>query len=116
MLPYNKKLKAYSRALRKNMTDAERRLWSKLRGKQIKGLQFYRQKIIGDYIVDFYCPRAKLVVEVDGGQHYIAEGIEKDRKREGCLIENFGLKVFRFSDIEVLKDIDAVVEKIWNEL
>ena len=79
-------------------------------------MKFKRQAPIGPYIVDFICFDHKLIIEVDGGQHYIAEGIEKDRKREGCLSENFGLKVFRFSDIEVLKDIDAVVEKIWNEL
>ena len=52
------------------MTDAENMLWLKLRRKQLKGHQFYRQKIIGKYIVDFYCPRANLVIELDGGQHY----------------------------------------------
>ena len=52
------------------MTDAERLLWSKVRMKQLKNLQFYRQRIIGDYIVDFYCPQAKLVIELDGEQHY----------------------------------------------
>ena len=57
-------------------------LWSKLRGKQLKGYQFYRQKIIGKYIADFYCPKSKLVIEVDGGQHYSAEGKEKDKKRD----------------------------------
>ena len=58
MLPYNKNLKQYSRQLRENMTDAERKLWAKIRRKQIKEFQFYRQKPIGDYIVDFYCPRS----------------------------------------------------------
>lgn len=56
------------------MTDAERLLWSRIRRNQLKGFQFYRQKITGNYIVDFYCPELKLVIEVDGGQHYIAEG------------------------------------------
>ena len=70
MLLYNPKLKKYSQELRKNMTDAERQLWSKLRGKQLKGLQIYRQRIIGNYIVDFYCPKANLIIEIDGGQHY----------------------------------------------
>ena len=56
MLSYNKTLKQISRNLRKNMTDAETLLWSKLRGRQLKGCQFYRQKIIGNYIADFYCP------------------------------------------------------------
>ena len=68
MLSYNKSLTQLSRNLRRNMTDAERLLWSKIRSKQLKGFQFYRQKIIGNYIVDFYCPKSKLVIEVDGGQ------------------------------------------------
>ena len=52
------------------MTDAEKLLWSKIRGKQFKGVQFYRQKTIGNFIIDFYCPKANLVIELDGGQHY----------------------------------------------
>ena len=71
MLHYNKNLMKYARELRKNMTDAERLLWSKIRGKQLKGYQFYRQKILGNYIVDFHCPKANLIIELDGGQHYI---------------------------------------------
>lgn len=55
--------------LRKNMTEAEKILWSKIRRKQLKGYQFYRQRVIGNYIVDFLCPKARLVIEVDGGQH-----------------------------------------------
>jgi very-short-patch-repair endonuclease len=70
MLRYNKSLREYSRALRENMTEAERLLWKKIRGKQLNGYQFYRQKTIGNYIVDFYCPRAKLIIELDGGQYY----------------------------------------------
>jgi very-short-patch-repair endonuclease len=66
MLNYNKTLKEFSRNLRHNMTDAERLLWSKIRGKQLKGYQFYRQKPIGNYIVDFYCPKANIVIELDG--------------------------------------------------
>jgi len=62
MLPYNKNLLLRSRELRSNMTDTERTLWSRLRRKQLKGHQFYRQKIIGNYIVDFYCPRAGMVI------------------------------------------------------
>ena len=56
------------------MTEAEKHLWKRLRGKQIGGLQFYRQKIIGNYIVDFFCPKASLVIELDGGQHYTDAG------------------------------------------
>ncbi len=67
------------------MTDAERLLWSKIRRKQLKGFQFYRQKIIGNYIADFYCPELKLVIEVDGGQHYSAEGRENDLTRDAYM-------------------------------
>ena len=66
MLRYKRHLKGKARELRKNMTDSERVLWSRLRGKQLLGVQFYRQKPIGEFIVDFYAPKTKLVVEVDG--------------------------------------------------
>ena len=69
MLRYNPALKERARQLRKQMTAAENELWSRLRLKQVLGVQFYRQKPIGDYIVDFYAPKAKLVLEVDGSQH-----------------------------------------------
>jgi very-short-patch-repair endonuclease len=113
MLHYNIRLKPFSQQLRKNTTDAERLIWSRIRGKQLKGYQFYRQKIIGDYIVDFYCPKARLVIELDGGQHYTKEGKEKDSIRDGYLSNN-GLQVFRFSDREVLTQIEGVLEKIWS--
>ena len=115
MKPYNKNLKQPSRELRKNMTDAECLLWSRVRRKQIKGLQFYRQKPLGSYIVDFYCPAANLVVEVDGGQHYTEEGKAKDKRRDDDLA-GLGLKVLRFSNSDVLKEIDAVLQVIWENV
>lgn len=115
MLFYNTKLKEYSQRLRRNMTDAEKLLWSKLRRKQLKGLQIYRQRIIGDYIVDFYCPKANLIIEVDGGQHYTDEGIDKDKIRDDY-IKGKGIKVLRFSDREVLKNIGEVIERIYDNL
>lgn len=93
------------------MTDAERQLWSKVRMKQLNGGQFYRQKIIGDYIVDFFCPKAKLIIEVDGGQHYTDKISSADRRRDDYM-RNLGLRVLRFSDIDVLKNVDGVVESI----
>lgn len=111
MLSYNMKLKEYSRKLRKNMTDAEKFLWSKIRGKQLQECQFYRQKIIGNYIVDFYCAKAKLIIELDGGQHYTNEGKAKDETRDKYM-QCHGLKVLRFSDIEVFKNTDGVLEEI----
>lgn len=115
MLVYNPGLKRLSQELRRNMTDAERLVWSRIRGKQLKGVQVYRQRIIGNYIVDFYCPKAKLVIEIDGGEHYKAEGAKKDEVRDASLRSN-GLSVLRFSDIDVLLNIEAVIEKIHEEM
>ena len=97
------------------MPEAEKLLWSKIRRKQLKGLQFYRQKIIGNYIVDFYCPRADLVIEVDGGQHYTTEGQQKDQIRDDYMSNN-GLRVIRFSDKEVFNNLDGVLQRIWEYL
>jgi len=111
ILPYNSKLKKRARRLRKNMTEAEVRLWNYLRMKQIKGLQFFRQRPIGNYIVDFYAPEAKLVIEVDGGQHYNKEGLGYDEVRD-AFIESQGLKVIRFSNLDVLRNTEGVVKRI----
>ena len=111
MIPYNRNLKQYSRQLRGNMTDAERHLWAKIRMKQLKGYQFYRQKPIGDYIVDFFCPRAKLVIEVDGSQHFSDEMTEYDRIRNEYL-SSLGLRVLRFINTDVVTHIERVVENI----
>jgi very-short-patch-repair endonuclease len=115
MLPYNGNLKQLSRLLRENMTDAERHLWAKIRMKQLKGYQFYRQKPIGDYIVDFFCPRAKLVIEVDGSQHFLDEMTEYDRIRDEYL-SSLGLRVLRFTNTDVLTHIEGVVESIEKEI
>jgi len=115
MLSYNKDIKHLSRNLRSNMTDAEMLLWSKLRGKRLKGLQFYRQKIIGNYIADFYCPKSRLVIEVDGGQHYEVEEREKDRGRDDYMAKT-GITVLRFSNSEVLENIEVVLKMIWSKL
>jgi len=115
MLFYNKKLKSYARTPRKNSTDAERLLWSKIRRKQLKGYQFYRQKIIGNYIIDFYCPKRRLIIELDGGQHYGEEGMRKDKKRDAYL-KNMGLKILRFSDREVFGNLNGALERIYGDL
>ena len=111
MLKYNTSLKQPARQLRSDMTDAERLLWSRLRGKQILGVQFYRQKPLGPYIVDFHAPAAKLVVEVDGSQHFEEAGQVKDRRRDTYL-ETLGLRVLRFDNLQVLKETEAVLETI----
>ena len=97
------------------MTDAERLLWSRLRQKQIKGYQFYRQRIIGNYIVDFYCPKGKLIVEVDGGQHYDDEGKDRDRIRDDYL-KKLGFRILRISDGEMFENPNGIVERIFETL
>ena len=114
MLPYDKKLKEPARELRENMTDAERCLWTRLRSKHL-GYMFCRQKPIGDYIVDFYCHKARLVVEVDGGQHFTEDTASNDRVRDEYM-RSLGLNVIRFSNYEVLRNTDSVTETIYGLL
>ena len=111
MHPYSPQLKQLSRDLRKNMTTAEKLLWSKLRMKQINGLMFSRQKPLGKYIADFYCHPARLVVEIDGGHHFSDEAKEYDRIR-GDYLKSLGLTVLRFTNSDVIKNIDAVLEGV----
>ena len=115
MLPYAKNLKLIARKLRSNQTDAEAALWQKLRRKQISGVQFYRQKPLGPFIVDFHCPAARLVVEVDGGQHYTDQGAASDQERDAYL-GGLDLVVLRFSNLDVLKNINAVIEEIARQV
>ncbi|HEV8718977.1 MAG TPA: endonuclease domain-containing protein [Candidatus Binatia bacterium] len=113
MLRYNQNLKDSARTLRTNLTDSEQLLWSRLRRKQILGVQFYRQKPIGNYIVDFYAPSARLVVEVDGSQHFEAEQEAYDLQRTAYLKKQ-GLRVLRFTNLEILQKLEAVVEAIYG--
>lgn len=115
LIDYDKNLKDFSRALRKGMTDAERLIWSKIRGKQLNNLQFYRQKPVGRYITDFCCPKAKLILEIDGGQHYEKEGEANDKIRSDYF-KSISFKVLRFTNIEVLKNIEGVLNRIWGEI
>ena len=90
------------------MTDAEQILWYQLHRKQIQGLQFYRQKPLLNFVVDFYCPAAKLVVEIDGSQHAETKHKMKDQKRDEVLA-SLGLVVLRFDNRQVLLETDAVL-------
>ena len=111
MLPYNKQLKSNSRQLRVNMTEAEQKLWYRIRRKQINNWQFYRQKPLGPYIVDFYCPAAGLVIELDGSQHFVEEHRLADQQRDLYLTKQ-GLQVLRFDNRQVLLEMEAVLEVI----
>lgn len=95
------------------MTDAERYLWSKLRGKQILGVQFYRQKPIGSYVADFFGPAAKLVIEVDGSQHFEPVPAHYDKLRTDFL-NSSGLEVLRFDNRQVLLETEAVMNRIFD--
>jgi very-short-patch-repair endonuclease len=99
--------------LRINATDAERILWSMLRGKRLAALHFRRQQPIGPYIVDFFCPSAKLIVELDGGQHGMDQAVVYDGNRTRFL-ETKGYRVLRFWNGEVMKNRDVVAEAIWR--
>ena len=115
MLNYSPKLKANAHQLRQNLTDSELSLWRRLRGKQLSSVQFYRQKAIGDYIVDFYAPKAKLVIEIDGSQHFEAPHVAKDRERDEHL-GRLGLTVLRIDSRQVLKETEAVLELIYQTI
>lgn len=109
MLKYNPKLKNLARELRNNMTYEERKLWYQfLRSCHIR---FLRQKVIGNYIVDFYSPKAAIVIELDGGQHYENNAIENDKIRDEYL-QNLGLKVLRYTNTDINKNFEAVCNDI----
>jgi very-short-patch-repair endonuclease len=93
------------------MTDAEQMLWSRIRRKQIRGAQFYRQKPILNYIVDFYCAKAHLVIELDGSQHFDLEHQQKDAARDKALVTQ-GLRVLRFDNRQVLAETASVLAVI----
>ena len=106
---HNKQLVPMAKQLRKEMTKEERHLWYDfLRSYPVR---FSRQKVLGKYIVDFYCAAAKLVIELDGSQHYEKDSIDKDIVRTEFL-ENYGLRVIRIPNNEVSKNFDGVCEYI----
>ena len=115
MLSYNPKLKTTARYLRKHLTDSEHTLWWRLRRRQLFGVQFLRQKPIGNYIVDFYAPTKRLVIEVDGSQHLESKAAERDESRDRFL-GGLDLRVLRFSSREVLEETEAVMEVICRAL
>jgi adenine-specific DNA-methyltransferase len=101
------------RFLRKNQTDAERKLWSLLRNRQLAKVKFRRQFSIDRYIIDFYSPEYKLGIEADGGQHYSDEGKVEGKLRTDKLNE-YGIQILRFSNLDILNNIEGVYEVILN--
>lgn len=109
IIPYRADLIEKARELRNNSTPAEKRLWKYLRRKQMQGFDFDRQKPIDQFIVDFYCKELKLAIEIDGRYHDFQ--YRYDLVRQGR-IESFGIQFLRFSEKEVLNDIDNVLSVI----
>ncbi len=110
----NKIMKLRRKELRNNMTHAEVLLWMKLKSSAL-GFKFRRQTSIGSYVVDFYCPSAKLVIELDGSVHDSEEARIYDSLRQR-IIEQVGLKVLRFTNDEILDSLDAVLDRIMKSL
>src|SRR3989442_1833042 len=102
-------LSPHAKRLRRDETDAERKLWMRLRDRQLNGLKFRRQQPIGRYVVDFFCPERRLVIELDGGHH--ADQVQADQRRTEFL-NTAGYRVLRFWDHEVLANTDAVLQQI----
>ncbi len=100
-----------ARALRSNTTDAEQRLWRYLRRRQLLDIQFYRQRPLGCFIADFWAPALKLVVELDGGQHFKAAGLASDARRDEWMREQ-GIRVVRFDNRQVLCETEQVLEAL----
>ena len=110
---HNAKLVSSAKELRKNMTKEERHLWYDfLRDYPVR---FYRQKVLGKYIADFYCAKANIVIELDGSGHYEDEGLINDEKRTEYL-KQYGIKVIRISNLDVLKNFEGVCMYIDNEV
>jgi very-short-patch-repair endonuclease len=105
------RLRANARVLRRNSTDAERMLWAELRDHRLSGVGFRRQIRIHNYVADFVCHGAKLVIELDGGQHFSDQGERADARRS-VVIEARGFKVLRFSNHDVMTNRAGVLETI----
>ena len=113
IIPYSPKLKELARKLRKSSTLSEVLLWQHLKGKQMLGYDFHRQKPVDNYIVDFFCNELMLAIEIDGVSHEFEEVYVKDMAREQRL-ESLGVHFLRVDDREVKKDINNVLQAIEN--
>lgn len=111
---YSKSLIPYARRLRRQMTDAEAKLWRYLRNNNME-VKFRRQVPMGRYILDFYCVRKRLNIEVDGSQHFTEDGMRKDARRDQWLRKQ-GIEVMRFNDGDVLLNTTGVVQAIYERI
>jgi very-short-patch-repair endonuclease len=111
IIPYDRKLKAFAQRLRNKCTGSEKILWRYLKGKQLMGYTFHRQKPLDHFIADFYCYDLKLVIELDGYTHDFPEVKKKDKRKQQRL-ESIGLTIIRFKDEEIFGEIDEVIRVI----
>jgi very-short-patch-repair endonuclease len=111
IIPYNPKLKALARKLRKDMTFGEVLLWNELKDNKVMGFDFDRQRCIDNFIVDFYCKDLMLAIEIDGMSHNYEEAFIKDELRQQKL-ESFGIVFIRFSEFEMKNDMPNVIRTI----
>jgi len=111
IIPYNPKLKEFARQLRNNSTKSEIYLWKHLKGKQMMGYDFHRQKPLDNYIVDFFCHELMLAIEIDGYTHLLEEVQIKDAVKEKRL-NKLGIHVLRIPDSDMFNDIDNVLREI----
>lgn len=111
-IPYRSDLKMKARELRAHMTEAEQKLWFRF----LRGFPFRvsRQKPLAGFVVDFYCARLKLVIEIDGDTHFEPAAIAYDEQRSRAL-QQFGLRVMRFTNLEVMNEFEAVCERLLQE-
>ena len=110
---HNAQLRGNSQKLRKEMTKEERHLWYDF----LKNLPITvnRQKVIGNYIADFYIASAKVIIEIDGSQHYESKGLERDKERDSYFL-GIGIKVLRYTNIDINQRFEAVCQDIWNKV
>lgn len=113
IIPYSSILIEQAKKNRNNPTPTEKRLWKKLKGKQIRGFDFDRQKPINNFIVDFYCKELKLAIEVDGSIHIGQEVADEERQK---ILESFGISFLRFTNNDIIHRLDNVIEVITNWL
>ena len=108
-------MRAHARSLRENQTDAERLLWACLRRGRLEKLRFRRQQPVGPFILDFYCHRARLAIELDGDQHLLPEHAARDRERDRYLMRH-GIRALRFYNDQVLNRLPDVLAEIHRQL
>lgn len=114
-IPYDKKLVSKARELRKSQTEAEKKFWNEvLKSKNLISYKFTRQKPIGNFIVDFYCAKFKLAIEVDGKLHQFQ--ITRDKERDNILKEKFGVRVVRYKNEEIFNNLEKVLLDLMNKI